>query len=213
MSPRSRIETPFADWPAIAATPAGDGFHLSGRYTAPSGLWSVGFPALLLMFWLPVTIGSCSLTIRDLASASTGEIWTPPVLTTVVFVALGIAGGVFGRRRTVDVTLARGTIEIDGTRYQRAEGLNQFAIEEHEGAHGERQRNASPIYRDAVQVVMRYGERRIVIAAFRKEDVRKAEALLARLQHVNKHLEDMLGERAPGAAPSADDFGAARPIR
>lgn len=214
MNPRSDIESPFADWPQTEATPAGDGFHITGRYTAPSVQWSVNLPAILLMFWLPVTLVTCSVTARhELSEMSTGEFWTVPVLTTAGFVALGILGAVFGRRHTIDVTLTRDTIRINGTRYRRAEGLNQFAIEEHAQAYGERRRNVSPIYRDAMEVVMRYGEKRVPIAAFRKEDVRKAEALLARLQHVDRHLDGLLGGSAPGAAAPADDFGAARPIR
>jgi hypothetical protein len=71
-----------------------------------------------------------------------------------------------------------------------------------------------------MQVVMRYGEKRVPVAAFRRQDVRKAEALLVRLQGLNAKLEELLAPQAQAAAaqtpmaPAAkDEFGPERPIR
>jgi hypothetical protein len=131
------------------------------------------------------------------------------------------AGDYFGRRRALDITVTPESIRINGIKYLRRDGLNQFAIEEHERAFREaqaaRNMNVSHIYRDSLQIVMRYGEKRVPIADFNRRDIRKAEALLVRLQGVTPNIEALLGaseEGAPAIDPgAADDFGRARAIR
>ena len=218
------IETPYADWPRIEVTEAEDALRLTGRYTAPSGWWSEGFPALLVVLWLPLTLVTCSLATNGNYSKGTSqEFLGSPLLVGFIFFVMAVLGEIFGPRRKLNVTIGRDSIVISGTRYMRREGLNQFAIEEHEKTRGEavvaaRGHGSGRIYRDAMQVVMRYGEKRVPVAAFRRQDVRKAEALLVRLQGLNAKLDELLAPQAQGVAAPAmpgakDEFGPARPIR
>lgn len=212
----ARIEAPLADWPAFDLIEGGRGARITGRYRAPSGWWQIGFPMLLVMVGFALLPASCSLGGRfHLLSAS--EAITRAVVWFAALVVIGVVGRVFGTRRKLDVTIGPDTIRIGGRTYARQQGLNQFAIEEHEHAYPET-RNAQRghpgrVYRDALQVVMRYGERRVAVADFAQTDVRKAEALLHRLQGFNAMLDD--GRRDEPFAPGGDggEFGPERPIR
>lgn len=210
-----RVEAPLADWPAFALIDGGRAAHIAGRYRAPSGWWQIGFPMLLVMAGFALLPASCSFDGRfHLLSAS--EAGTRAAIWAAALVVIGVLGRVFGTRRTLDVTLSPETIRIGGKTYARRQGLNQFAIEEHELAFNE-SRNAQRghpgrAYRDALQVVMRYGERRIAIAAFAQSDVRKAEALLHRLQGFNVLL-DAGAEQPLAPSGESDDFGPERTIR
>jgi hypothetical protein len=218
MSPTSkRIEQPVSKWPRLDVVDGGQAVRLSGTYRAPSAWWSEAFPILMLLaspFLLPL---SCSAV----GTARYGS-WDNMPAEAVVYFTGGFIVAMFlfvavceqlGARRQLRVKVSPDAIEIDGRTYARAEGLNHFSIEEHEKAFDEeraiRRGHGGRIYLDAMQVVMRYGEKRVPIAAFGKRDVRKAEALLLRLQMLNKGLEQLLGT-APG---ERDEFGRERPIR
>jgi len=222
------IEQPFSDWPRLDVADGGRAMRMSGRYRAPSWWWSWGFGITLIVLIPPVLMPvSCSL-VADLSyGGRTNQVPDGVLLNIVIawvigWFALVVLGEIFGPRRQLDVKVTPEVFVINGKSYARGEGLNQFAIEEHEKAHNEemsarRGQAGGRFFRDAVQVVMRYGERRVPIAAFGRKDVRKAEALLVRLQMLNENIEQMLGMAAQGddaAAPGArDDFGPARPIR
>ena len=210
-----RVEAPLADWPQYELSEGGRAARITGRYRGPSGWWQVGFPLLLMMIALALSPVSCSYDGR-FRGLTGQEVISRAALWFGGFAVIAIAGWAFGTRRRVDVVIAPDAITIRGKRYLRAEGLNQFAIEEHERAYPEI-RNAQRgqpgrVYRDAMQVVMRYGERRVAVADFNQRDVRRAEALLHRLQGFNAMMD--AGKEQPLAAPGAkDDFGPARPVR
>jgi len=92
-------------------------------------------------------------------------------------------------------------------------------MEEHEKVYTEQEKRRRGVnedtYLDTVQVVMRYGERRIPIAGFRRKDIRKAEALLIRLQFLDKAFER--GPAPDGQVTSGtgdrDEFGPPKPVR
>jgi hypothetical protein len=210
-----RVEAPLADWPQYELTDGGKAARITGRYRAPSGWWQIGFPLLLMMIALALSPVSCSYDGR-FRGLTGQEALSRAALWFGGFVVVAIAGRAFGTRRRVDVMVAPDAITIGGKRYIRAEGLNQFAIEEHEKAYHEirssQRGHPGRVYRDALQVVMRYGERRVPVADFNQRDVRKAEALLHRLQGFAAMMD--AGKEQPIAAPGEKDyFGPARPIR
>lgn len=211
-----RIEAPLADWPQFDLIDDGRAAHITGRYRAPSGWWQIGFPMLLVMIGFALLPASCSFDGRfHLLSA--GEAGTRAAVWFGALIVIGILARVFGTRRRLDVTIAADTIRIGGKTYARQQGLNQFAVEEHEHAYPETRNSQrghpGRVYRDALEVVMRYGERRVAVAAFAQNDVRKAEALLHRLQGFNALLDDARKDQKLAPSSGGDEFGPERPIR
>ncbi|MEQ9642045.1 MAG: hypothetical protein RIM84_18625 [Alphaproteobacteria bacterium] len=218
-------ESGFAPWPKHALSEDRLGFQITGTYRPPSGWWSLGLPMTLIVLAPLMMLGSCKLLVDASYGGSVRNMPAEDVLYFILIwvaacFALAVLGETFGRRRQLDILIRPDAITIDGKSYKRGEGLNQFAVEEHEKAHNERlaaQRGAGGhIYRDAVEVVMRYGERRVPVAAFARNDIRKAEALLVRLQVLTAGFDKLRASPASGPAESgapADEFGPARPIR
>jgi hypothetical protein len=134
--------------------------------------------------------------------------------------AILMIGEALGRRRQLRIRMSADKIEINGRSYERAQGYNQFAVEEHEKRFREARAinrgQGGRLYLDAVQVVMRYRERRVPIADFRDSDADKADALFLRLQWLNENFDKQMalhGQGQPSPAADDDDFGPARPIR
>lgn len=102
----------------------------------------------------------------------------------------------------------------------------EFRAEDHEKAVQE-QANAIRtgndsfrVFREALQVVMQYGEKRIPLAEMRLSDLEKAKALVIRLQNVCNSLDEAVRHMADGKVRPAGeeratvgDFGASPPIR
>lgn len=101
----------------------------------------------------------------------------------------------------------------------------EFRAEDHEKAI-EEQANAIRtgndsfrVYREAVQVVMQYGEKRIPLAELRLKDLEKAKALVIRMQNVCASLDEAIRRMTAGQVrPSTEDeplgdFGPAPDIR
>jgi hypothetical protein len=220
------FETAFGDWPQAQFLEGEQALHITGKYRAPSWWWQAGFPVLLGIVFLIGAPVSCSSAVkiftgREIDTGAGGDAGGIYLAGCLVLYFIIIAwGGLVAARRTLSIKLSAEAIQIGNRRYARSVP-HQYAIEEHEKAHDEesaarRGHGKDRIFRDAMQVVMRYGERRVPIAAFGRRDVRKAEALLVRLQLLDQGLEELLETAAQGeaAAPGeGDDFGPARPIR
>lgn len=221
------VEMPFADWPRMEVVNDGSAVHITGRYTAPSWWWSYGFPLVLALASLFVLPASCQVFMLpqyggDLTRMPAGDAGYFLLFWVVAGFVLAVVAEHYGRKRTLDIKFSREAIVIGGKRYARGLAPLEFRLEEHEMAHAEegserRTGDRSRVYRDAHQVVMRYQERRIAIADFRRSDIRKAEALFLRLQFLNKNLEKLLGLSEEGEAVATpgdrDDFGKPPPIR
>lgn len=220
-----KTEDPFSGWPQLEVLKKGQGVRLKGDYKAPSRWWDEGFGrfvALVSLVALPV---SCFMATKDSSDISNGpEAFRFAVLYLIAAFALVAFGSHFGTKKQLDVVVRPDNIRINGRNYRREEGLNEFAIDQHEKAYQEAkiehdtQKRQSRIYRDAPQVIMRYGEKRVPVASFRRKDLRKAEGLLVRLQMLAqpKGLEQVLAVKAPEpemAQNEVDDFGPERPIR
>lgn len=218
MSPRSKqIEQPFSEWPPMKGLEREPGFQITGSYLAPSWWWSHGFFVVLLLASIYLLPASCTAMNGGSLRAVTAEeaLWHTGGYVLLVFVLAAVAERI-GTRRKLDVKITREAIEIDGKRYARAV-RHQYAIEEHEKAVAEteaaRRGYGRPIYREAMQVVMRYGERRVPIADLRRADLEKAQALLVRLQDLDRGLEKILGMAEAPRSEERDAFGKVKPIR
>lgn len=216
---KGEFEAAFGDWPQAEFLEGKTALHITGKYRVPSWWWQSGFPILLGIVMLIALPFSCFPFVENHPGDDMLGFYFIVGWLVLFMTVIGFFDHI-GRRRNLDVKLSADAIEIRGKRYARA-APHQFSVEEHEKAYDEesaarRGHGKDRIFRDAMQVVMRYGERRVPIAAFGRRDVRKAEALLVRLQLLDQGLEEMLETAAQGeaAAPGeGDDFGPARPIR
>jgi hypothetical protein len=219
MSPNSApeaaaVERPFSEWPQTAAHDDGT-YHITGKYYEPSGWWTKVFPRIMVVGWLIVAPWSCA-AVQSGPDDNAGMIafgtWT------AIFLTVAILGEQFGPRRDLNIRMGPDAIQIEGRRFPRDAPYN-FAMEEHEKAYADelqrRRGYEANTYREAVQVVMRYGERRIPIAGFRRKDIRKAEALLIRLQLLDKAFErgPAPNVQVTGGTGDRDEFGPAKPVR
>lgn len=223
------LEAPVAAWPHMMVLPAARAIRITGKYLAPSGWWQQGFPCLMLLaspFLLPA---SCSAT----GTALYGRWIFMPGVAVAIFIGafiaalavIIVAGRQWGRTRKLNITITPDTVHIGRRRFPRR--LAQYAVEPHELAR-EEQIAASQVdeiwwvYRDAVQVVMHYGERRIPVADFDISSVQDAAALRERLVLVDTRqwLEDALDEaqeaddsHGPDGTSGHDEFGPPPDIR
>ena len=100
-------------------------------------------------------------------------------------------------KKSIRITLTRASFVIGHCRYARHFGPD-FRREDHKKGMEEalkEQRTGirqCTRYRRAVEVVMRYGERRIVIAAFDKNNMDDAGALVLRLQAVHNNFDELM---------------------
>lgn len=220
---KDRIEKPLADWPHMKFRERENALHITGKYMAPSRWWQVQFPAMIVLLSLYVLPASCASLVEQVADDKAGSVGITYAFFYIVamFVLTQVCKR-YGRKRNLNIRITGDAIVIGGRRYGRAYP-HQFTIEEHEKAFAEDKATGGSrrdrIFRDAVQVVLRYGEKRIPVADFRREDIRKAEALHRRLQFIDQDFAEMLGMAAQGdltavdASGARDHFGPATPIR
>lgn len=179
----SKTETPYAAWPKTE--PLDDeGFHVTGRYLHPSTPGTVNFLSgtvaigtfLLLLGAIDevaafIGVGMIAFIVGCISS---------PVLRSMMY-------------KNLDIKVLPDRIVVGGRwgdkTYMRDVPL-EFRVERHRKAEQEafaeqrsRERQAV-VYRQAVEVVMQYGERRIVLAEMREKDIDNAHALAFRLQNI-----------------------------
>ena len=132
--------------------------------------------------------------------------------------------------REVDVKILAQKIQIKKGRRYRTYSRNvpiEFRVEQHHKAVQEeleemkRGKAGNRWYREAIEVVMQYGEKRIPIAEMRMVDLEKAKALVIRLQSWCESFDQALKRMADGQISpagemetvSGGDFGPAPDIR
>lgn len=132
--------------------------------------------------------------------------------------------------REVDVKILAQHIQIKKGRGYRTFSRNvpiEFRVEQHHKAAREEmneQKTGKPgnrWYREAIEVVMQYGEKRIQIAEMRMVDLEKAKALVMRLQSWCESFDQAVKRMADGQISlagemegvSGGDFGPAPDIR
>jgi len=116
------------------------------------------------------------------------------IIGSVVLWHIGLRGilyDMFGKN--VDVKVYHDRIAVRQgfgyKNYSRQEHI-ELRVERHQKAQKEEANairtgnNSSRVFREAIEVVMQYGEKRVPLAEMREEDMEKAKALLLHLQNV-----------------------------
>lgn len=207
-----RTEKAVADWPKMTIDKRQGGVRLHGKYAGPS-LDGIG----RLLFGIAV-IAAMVYALQETKD------WQAPVavaggmIIAWLFLGRSIMISTFGRN--LDVRILPDVIRVKRKRYDRS-AVRGFRMERHhkavKEARRERQRGkrSETTYREALEVVMDYGEKRIPIAAMPDKDERKAEALMYRLQNAVENLESIVtGEEFEvGGTGPGDAFGKPPDIR
>lgn len=213
------FEEAFADWPKMTVLKNG-GVHITGKYEQP------GLAKWMNAVWALVCLAAlCGLSVALPKSASGTAVGVP--------ILMGIAYPIGVRRamawlfsKRVDVKILPDRIQVRSGRgyknYSRKIPI-EFRIEQHRKAIDEELAEARTgkrkprTYREAVETVMQYGEKRIAIAELPIEEIEQARALAFRLQAacVSPDAAMSLAPQGRKARPdsSAGDFGPSPQIR
>jgi len=221
--PQGKAERALADWPYTMFEPERGSALIAGEHVTPGR--AHGFMLLAATFFF---IGMAAAIIAGASYESWGVFFFVGI---VVFALTGVIelGGpaLFARKFAIRIYPDR--IEMRRLSYSLDEDV-EFRVEQHRRASREAHmehlsgKREPWVYRRALEVVMQYGERRIVLAEMREKDQDKARALVIRLQNWCDEFEGMRarymkrqakaasGQPVPEPA-KADEFGPAPPIR
>ena len=115
-------------------------------------------------------------------------------------------------KRRLSIRISPDAIRVNGKQYA-LDQVREFRVEPHEKAY----KPDPGAYAGALEVVMQYGEKRVVIAELREEDKDNAVALGLRLQNWVEKFEEMVAVARKGAQqetePIKGDFGPSPDIR
>jgi hypothetical protein len=215
-----RTEKAQADWPKTQALKKG-GVRVSGRYLQPSLAkpmkFIYGISSIFVVMWAAAQAGD-----------NTGAITVGVIVGLLLVFAyqrfwIPLFVGVFGK--FLDVRLFPDMIQVRQgfgfKNYARSMPI-EFRIDRHQRAmkeqakENELNKKQPTTYREAIEVVMQYGEIRVVIAEMPELEMEKARALTIRLGSLNANLEQALSGLAAGhlsPAPAAGDFGPTPDLR
>jgi hypothetical protein len=193
----SKTETPFADWPKTTALDEG-GFHVTGRYLHPMtprrAAISGGLIGLLVFLLLVDSVREPNHFFAVVVIALIAWGIATPVLRSLMY-------------KNLDIKVLPDKIMVGGRWGYKIYPRNvrmEFRVERHRKAgeetlaeqrSGQRQ---NMIYRQAVEAVLQYGERRVVLAEMREKDVEQANALAFRLQNICESQNEALRQMAEG---------------
>jgi hypothetical protein len=213
---RKRIfQSATAGWPQTTPLEKEGGILLTGKYDGVRIDTAIGFIAFL------IAVVSAYLAWRFGPGKGDSFVYWIIGYPLAILVIVPMIWRYF--QRNLSVRIFPDSIEFKGMRFARDVRI-EFSVEQHhlarreeaeEHRSGQRQKRT---YRDAIEVVMQYGERRVVIAAMKMKDLEMAKSLVIRLQDtctdfdkaVAKLLQD-LQSSAPVRAEGA--FGPAPDIR
>lgn len=207
----NKTEKAIADWPKMTVLKRKGGVRLHGDYPGPNLDWLANLIFTLLLIaamYYALTEGG---GWQGAAAVAVGMLIPYPFIWRSIMIrTIG---------RNLNVTVLPDIIQVKRKRYDRSE-VRGFRIERHHKAREEArqaQRNpgrVQPVYRQAVEVVMDYGEKRIPIAAMPDKDEHQAEALLYRLQNTFENLDSIVGDGNDGGDDGGGDaFGKPPDIR
>ncbi|MFM9850235.1 MAG: hypothetical protein ACKVP3_24145 [Hyphomicrobiaceae bacterium] len=213
----AKLEKAMADWPQTQLLKKGVGFHITGRYAHPSLVRSV-----------PQSYGLIGFVLGLMVFVVTENIIAPLFVAGAMWVFYSVWKGMmtnmFGKK--VDVKISPDQIQVRQgfgyKKYDRSEPI-EFKIERHQKALEEYQREQrrgrkmADTYRQAIEVVMQYGEKRIAIAELPETEMERAKALVIRLQTIANSIDEAVRRMAKGqigpAAANTGDFGPAPEMR
>lgn len=208
-----------ASWPVdVVDTEKGEA-HITGKYVYPKLSDRAGLIGLLGVAVVTCLVGPWGVEIRQTSDYFAG-------LTMTVLVIGSPAGAVIGfiaywlMRRNVNVTITFDSIRIGRKSYPRTVPI-EFSVQAHRKAVKEMEKpRPNSTWINAIEVVMRYGEKRITIAEMRRRDEEKAIALVIRMQNwcdrfdaiMSQAMRQTKAETETLAVPTGD-FGPAPDIR
>jgi hypothetical protein len=204
MSSMAGFEQALAKWPK--ASVRGDGsVHVTGKYVSPR-LDAGGF-ILALIGGAAASI----ITISGKDNAGFGDFlllalfWTP-IAAVVVYLFF---------RKNVDVKIYHDRIAVRhglfGYKEYSREVPIEFRVEQHHLALTER--GNATVYRNAIEAVMQYGEKRIPLAEMPHKKLEEMRALVIRLQNVCASVDASHALAPSGNRTRASDFGPAPDVR
>lgn len=212
---RGKIERALADWPKTDVAKEG-GVHITGRYVPPwiaanyDGMWALMTAIIVIALggaWTQLTNnGACFFVVG---------VFMMVLYLPIKYGLFRLFGG------NVDVRVFPDTIQMGGKTYSRQMPI-EFRVEQHQKGLKEQLRENKTgkrkprTYRDALEVVMQYGEKRVPIAALPLKDIALAHALVIRLQNVCNSLDEIVRRFAAGQvapAQGSGEFGPAPEVR
>lgn len=193
-----KFESAKAQWPRSRPVRSG-GVRISGRYMPPGRAG-----ALPRLYGLIVFV-QCAMILADTGSPAAVAVWA--ALMALLYLVLWKRALTDMLSKFLDVRVFSDRIEVQGNLFRKKYCRSNpvaFQIEpHHRGADealktGRAQEGA---YRFAVEVVMQYGERRIVIAEMPHSGIEHAEALLTRLREAMAATEAETSTAAASSEP------------
>jgi len=209
---KEKVENPFSEWPKTTVLKDG-GVHITGKYIAPETVPRLHFLTFIL----------CVVTFifPAMGGAEGMAVILPILIMIFVLINEKSLGTSFGQN--LDIRIFPDKVQLrDGWSYKTyaRKFPIEFRIDEHQKAIHEELAvrsgaKRSRKYRDALEVVMQYGEKRVAVAAFRLKEMEQARALVIRLQNVCYNIDaavQMIASKQQ-ALPEQHEFGRATPIR
>lgn len=186
----TKFEKAFANWPkSTVIKENGGGVHITGRYVHPQLAKGVPEAWIIICFaaGFAVLLGTMN-GFAPLFVVGLGVILYP-------FWKMGMFGAL---GKNVDVKVFEDKLQVRGgfgyKNYDRRMPI-EFKIERHQKALAEYQkevkrgRKVANTYRQAIEVVMQYGEKRIALAELRESDMEMAKALVLRIQDAANKID------------------------
>lgn len=194
---RNKVEAAIsADWQSVLDAKTG-AISITGKYVPPHVPRRAGWLAGLLFIVLCVGL---LLPMGNAAAMGIGFVALLLVSGFVIYPAL-----VKLHSQKLRLGIMADSIKFPGgwggKTYSRMQPI-EFRVEPHQKGMQEEQREArtghraSRIYREAIEVVMQYGEKRVVLAEMLSKDLEKAKALVIRLQGTCEKFDRLLAHMA-----------------
>lgn len=207
----TKFESPYGDWPKVTLVKdasAGPGVHITGRYLAPYQRKNI------LAYWgipwmFAFLCGTFFLAAHKLMSE---RVFLGMILTSVAgyfvlwrpLMRLALAG-------QVDVKVFADAIQVGNGFSYKAYDRNvpiEIRLEQHHKALERMQPQRAEVFRQASEVVVRYGTKRIMIAELELCDLEMAKSLVLRLQEAVLKLDaaGAMASKLVAAGSTGNDF-------
>lgn len=212
MARNMKFEKASEDWPRTNVLKDG-GIAVTAPYLDPATPKRTDFVFGVLTLLIPIYV-----------LVSTGDVAAAGIVFAVVLVASWLILRPLSHTmlsKKLNLKMYPDRIEIPGRwgvkRYSRAEPI-EFRVDDHQKAIKEQIYYPQySTYRNALEVIMQYGEKRIPIAEMHIKELEKARALVIRLQNICDQFDEALNRLLQGqmseAEPARGDFGPAPDIR
>ena len=184
----SKVEKALSDWPKDNINAKKGTVQFSGQYATPGTVSNVVIVSMIIAIPLAIVTAGIGLAF---------------LIPLVPFLWMMF-------QKNLKISMDEDVIRVNGRKYDRKIPI-EFRVDHHHKAERDKQ------FRDALEVIMQYGEKRIVVAEMRGKDVEKAKALALRLQAWNHSFAKIMASHQEGhgftqmANPveaKKDDFGA-----